>query len=363
MAESTNYQCPSCTAPLHFSAKTNKLECDYCGSSYEISEIDKLYAEKIKKSVDKGMDSSEAEKAQTEALGTDSYKTYTCSSCGAQLFCDTVTVAAACPYCGNPNVIAGKFHGGEMPDLVIPFKMEKKDAVQKLSEFYKGKKLLPKVFSAENHIEEVKGVYVPFWLYSGKADVKLECDAQNSEEITTANERIERISHYKLYRSGVIPFEKIPVDASKKMDNAIMDSLEPFDYSDLKNFTPSYLPGFFAEAHDETDEDCVPRLKKRLSESSKNVLLADASYDSVQVKNLEMNLDMTSKPAYTFLPVWLLSTKWKDKNYLFAMNGQTGKFVGKLPVDGGKVTRIALLVLSAGALILTPLIYFILMKL
>ena len=35
----TNYQCPACTGPLHYSAKSGKLECDYCDSSFDVAEI------------------------------------------------------------------------------------------------------------------------------------------------------------------------------------------------------------------------------------------------------------------------------------------------------------------------------------
>ena len=42
-------------------------------------------------------------------------------------------------------------------------------------------------------------------------------------------------------------------------------------------------------------------------------------------------------PRLPLLPVWMLHTKWQGKDYLFAMNGQTGKLVGDLPVDKRKV--------------------------
>ena len=53
MAEKiTNHKCPACTGPLHFSGTSGKLECDYCGSVYEVSEIEQMYAENEKKAAD-----------------------------------------------------------------------------------------------------------------------------------------------------------------------------------------------------------------------------------------------------------------------------------------------------------------------
>lgn len=363
MAYSTNHQCPACTGPLRFDAKTNLLVCDYCDSKYEVAEIDAVYAEKIKSGVDKGMEVPEDQKAQFDEQETSALKTYTCSSCGAQLFCEEVTVATSCPYCGNPNVIAGKFGGGQMPDMVIPFKMDKKEAIAALSKFYKGKKLLPKVFSSQNHIEEVKGVYVPFWLFSGNCDTYVKATAERVATHRTSKEIVETTSHYSVERTGNVPFSNVPVDASKKMDNNMMDSLEPFDYSELKKFTPSYLPGFFAEVYDETEKECMPRLENRVSKTAVWEMQRDmVGYDAVQVISHKCKLNLQGRAKYAFIPVWLLSTKYKDKNYLFAMNGQTGKMVGKLPVDKGRFCGWLFGITLIGTLIITPIIYMIMIK-
>ena len=45
----TNYQCPACTGPLHFDADSGKLQCDYCGSAYDVAEIEAVYTEKEQK--------------------------------------------------------------------------------------------------------------------------------------------------------------------------------------------------------------------------------------------------------------------------------------------------------------------------
>lgn len=362
MALSTNHQCPSCTGPLHFDAKTNFLVCDYCDSKFTVEEIDKLYGNKVEDSVNKGMD-TESNRQNAEASGTSIFKTYTCSSCGAQLFCDEVTVATSCPYCSNPNVIAGKFNGSSMPDVVIPFKMEKKQAVEALSKFYKGKKLLPKVFTKQNHVEEIKGVYIPFWLYSGTADVKIKGDGTKKSVSRTSQEIITTISHYDIERSGKVPFIDVPVDASVKMDNDMMDSLEPFIYDDMKNFSPSYLPGFLAEVYDDSPENCQSRLDDRVRTSAIEKMKSDIrGYDSFTVKHENVRINLEGKPRYALLPVWLLSTKWNDKNYLFAMNGQTGKMVGKLPVSWGRFFAWFLGLTAGLGAVLTPIVCFIMTK-
>ena len=47
MAENTtNYQCPACTGPLRFDSASGKLCCDYCGSTYDVAQVEALYGEK-----------------------------------------------------------------------------------------------------------------------------------------------------------------------------------------------------------------------------------------------------------------------------------------------------------------------------
>lgn len=354
MAQATNYQCPSCGGPLHFSGTTGKLECDYCGSSWTVEQINRLKEDKIQK---------EAAQEPVEEAGFDEAETaglreYNCPSCGAQLFCDAVTAATSCPYCGNNQVIASQFKGGKMPQKIIPFKVEKTAAIAGLKNHYKGKKLLPKVFSAQNHIEEVKGVYVPFWLFDGHAEGQVDFKGTKSAVHYTSTEKIVTTSHYDIKRSGKINFEKISVDASKKMDDALMDSIEPFDYRALCDFSSSYLPGFFAEVYDVSTDECFERAKTRAENSALQEIQNSVSgYDTLSVSSKNIRV-INDKVTYAFMPVWVLSTKWRDKNYIFAMNGQTGKMVGDLPVDKGKFWGYFFGITAIVAAIVTPIVYF-----
>ena len=352
----TNYQCPSCNGPLHFSGSTGKLECDYCGSSYEVSEIEKLYAEKeaaaaqAKEDADakaeQAAQSGEASEWDVSGAGGEwgeeaqGMKVYNCPSCGAQLFCDETTAATSCPYCGNPGVVPGQFSGTKRPDYVIPFKLEKKDAIAALKEHYKGKFLLPKVFSQENHLEEIKGVYVPFWLFDADADATMRYEATNSTSYRDGNYMVTDTSHYDIYRQGSIAFERVPVDGSSKMPDDYMDSEEPFDYGDMKEFSTAYLPGFLADKYDVDAAAASERADGRCEQSVVDAMRSTVTgYATVVPESEHVNLKRGTV-KYALLPVWLLSTKWKDKNYLFAMNGQTGKMVGDLPADKGKLRKL-----------------------
>lgn len=342
----TTYQCPACTGPLHFVGASGKLECDYCGKSYEVAEIERLFSQKEAASVaaQAKTDASQAqERAAAEEMGISwdsqeaaGMRSYNCPSCGAEMICDVTTAASSCPYCGNPAIVPGQFVGGLKPELVIPFKLDKQAAVTALKKYYRGKKFLPKAFSSQNHIEEIQGVYVPFWLCDCQVDGTATYKATNSRTWQEGDYEITETDHYQVERSGRIGFERIPADASTKMPDAHMDAIEPYDFNELKAFSTAYLPGFLADKYDVSQEDSMPRFQTRAQNSAALELQKTVTgYASVTVQNQSFQFSC-SNMKYVLLPVWMLSTKWNDQNFLFAMNGQTGKLIGDLPVDKGK---------------------------
>ena len=339
----TNYQCPACTGPLHFVGESGMLECDYCLSKFAVEEIDKEYAAKnanAEKNFKKEQQNTQEEQSRWDMSGTGSQwgaegekmRAYICPSCAAEIICDETTAATSCPYCGNPTVVPGHFGGDLKPDYIIPFRLSHEDAKAALHNYYKGKKLLPKEFTANNKISEIKGVYVPFWLFDCVADADIVFEGTTAATVRQGNYRVTTTSHYDIFRSGRVPFNNIPVDASKKMPNAHMDAIEPFDFSQLKPFSVSYLPGYYAERYGETAAECIDRAETRAEKTATDVLRNDVvGFAGCIVKSKNIRLER-GKASYALLPVYMLTTKYKGENYLFAMNGQSGRFIGNLPV-------------------------------
>ena len=373
----TTYQCPACTGPLHFDGKTGILKCDYCGSTYTVEEVEKLFAAKNEAAAaaftdgagkDTGPEAggsqpaagsasgkndqsaaagSSAADSQSAAASSDpaasgwgndaaKMRAYNCTSCGAELICDETTAATRCPYCGNNTIIPGQFAGTQKPDYVIPFQYEKKDAVNALKGYYRGKTLLPGAFRNENHLDEIKGVYVPFWLYSGHVDAAGRYNAQQDEVFRQGEYEVTRSKHYEVEREGTISFTRIPVDASTKMPDDLMDSIEPFDYKAITDFSLAYMPGYLANKYDVSSKECGKRAYERSRTTAQESLEGTVTgYTSVSTRDHREKV-VNEKTEYAVFPVWLLSTSWQGQNFLFAMNGQTGRMTGNLPVSKAK---------------------------
>lgn len=380
----TNYQCPACTGPLHYSAKSGKLECDYCGSSFDVAEIEALYARKeaeaaaAKQAADAKAEAAQAAKAEAaEAAAAsggwdtsdlsrdwgaeaDGLRVYSCPSCGAELICDQSTAATACPYCGNPAIVPGQFSGALRPDYILPFRLSKYDAVQALRAHYKGKPFLPRSFTSANHIEQIQGVYVPFWLFDGGAEGAASYRASNTNVFETGDYEITETRHYHVVRAGSLAFEKIPVDASSKMPDDHMDSIEPFDYAQLRPFSTAYLPGYLADKYDVTIDDSRDRADTRCRETLAQALRDTVTGYGACVTEREDIALRRGKVHYALLPVWMLSTKWRGQDFLFAMNGQTGKLVGDLPTDRGRFWGMFAAIAAPLTVALTAILQFLL---
>ena len=353
----TNYKCPACTGPIHFDSGSGKMVCDYCDSVFEVSEIEDLYKDENAAAASDQEVTAQDDKWELEGseelAESSGVRAYNCPSRGAELICDETTAATSCPYCGNPTIIPASLSGTLKPDRIIPFALDKEQAKEALREHLKGKKLLPKQFAEENHLDEIKGIYVPFWVFDAESRADAEFSATKVRTWSDSEFDYTETRYYLLERCGRAVFDNIPVDGSKKMSNELMESLEPFDLSQAVEFKSSYLSGYFADKYDVSAETCVETANNRVKKSAMDLLYSTTGgYLSVTQNRGRVRVS-NGKAKYVLLPVWILNSTWNGEKFLFAMNGQTGKFIGNLPVDKKLAWKMRLIYGGAIALILT----------
>jgi len=154
-----------------------------------------------------------------------------------------------------------------------------------------------------------------------------------------SNYNYTETSFFSISRAGTLEFENVPVDGSSKMDDAMMESIEPFDFSEAVDFQTAYLAGYFADRYDVSSEESIDRANARIKKSTEDAFAQTVQgYATVVPEHSSVRFS-EGKAKYALFPVWLLNTSWKDKKYTFAMNGQTGKFVGDLPLDKSAYTK------------------------
>ena len=319
MANALDHKCPNCDAVLKFNPHGQNWKCGYCRSEFDLKQIE------------------EHEKKANKVLSKKSVKEYdmdiyTCPNCGASIIADPNVSATSCVYCKNTTILKDKLQDEFSPDYVIPFRFTKEDAIEAFKKIGRKRPFMPREFN----INEMSGIYIPFWLYDYTTSGTVNFIGRRVTSWTSGDYHYTKTDTYSVTRDGSVDFNYVPVDGSKRFDNSIMNSIEPFDYKDMIDFNYSYLSGFLAEKYDVTKEEASTDAVNRVSSSFENVLRNDVTgYTSVSVSSKNYT-NKSNKISYVLLPVWMLNIKYKEKIYTFAMNGQTGKLIGDIPIDKKK---------------------------
>ncbi|MEG1992881.1 MAG: TFIIB-type zinc ribbon-containing protein [Acetivibrio sp.] len=345
------YKCPDCGADMTYSPQTGTLSCASCGKSLSIED----YKEEAEEPI---LDFEEFE-SQTSAgtFGEEAIQ-YQCENCGAILITDGDTTATTCSFCGASMVLGDRLSGDLAPAKVIPFSINKEQAETAFRKWCKNGLLAPKGFASAQRIKNITGMYVPFWLYdlNGRGEAHADCTRTRTYE--SGDYIYTETRHYDVYRKVDLNYDGIPTDASEKMNDNLMDKLEPFHYDDLKDFKTPYLAGYLAEKYNYTDKELFPRVKERVDHYVNDYIRSTIHGYSSTLITSEWSDVKQRNASYTLLPIWMICYDYKDSEHIFAMNGQTGKIVGTPPLSWNKV--IAWFAgISGGVFLLLEILYLI----
>ncbi len=332
MSDLKEYKCPCCGGAIEFDSESQNMKCPYCDTEFEPETL-KSYDDDLKSEGNEELDWETNPGDEWKEGEAEGMRVYICNSCGGEIIGDETLAATKCPFCDNAVVMKGQLSGALKPDFVIPFKLDKQAAKQGYLKHITGKRLLPKVFKDKNHIDEIKGIYVPFWIFDAEADADARYRATRVNSWSDSNYIYTKTSYYSITRKGSMGFDRIPVDGSEKMADDLMESIEPFDFSGAVDFQTAYLAGYFADKYDVDAEQSVARANERVRKTTEQTFAETVQgYATVVPESVKVRL-ANGSAKYALYPVWLLNTTYEGNKYTFAMNGQTGKFVGDLPLD------------------------------
>lgn len=370
------YKCPKCGAPISFNPDKQLFSCEYCGADTTVEEIQKLYAQQEQTETinEREVKHSEQEQQKAQAKGEefdeDAIVSYVCPSCGAEVITAASTAATECYYCQNPVVLGSRLSGEYRPDFVIPFTLNKDKAVDAFMKFCGKKKFLPAGFANKTQVEKMQGVYFPYYYVDEQMQASMTATGKKVRHWTSGNRRYTETSTYRLFRTGDIEIRNVFEEAlrdkdsdkkvqpgqpmSNRQQNAqqamsyldqykaskrheMLQCVHPFDVSKAQPFSMSYLSGFKAEKREIGRQDIEGDIARRMDEYAKS-LLEDTmtGYEGVSSESYN-DRTLNQIWRYTLLPVWIVTYKYKGEILPFAINGQTGKIYGKLPVAGGKL--------------------------
>ncbi len=334
MAETKTLKCPNCAGPIVFSPGVSQIHCEYCGSVFEPEELLKLQIDEniIKEPV-----------VEEKAPAEPQYG-YNCRNCGANVWTDDTTLATYCFYCHSPVVVAPRISKGFAPDGLIPFEIGKEKVIEAFTSWSKSRMFTPRDFGSKEHLEQLNGVYLPFWLADGSANFRISGQASNSSESRMGNYITTTKDIYDLRREGLFEAKDITALANSKAAEQLVVGTKPFSKGEMQPFNVAYLQGFFAERNNIEKQEVEGAFASKIQNNATAVVASSLSshYD-------------TSDPLVEFTPLvldnwrlilhpfWLLTYRQKDTTYLYCMNGVTGESFGGLPISAKRLNLATLL--------------------
>lgn len=344
-------KCPGCGAKINFNPKNQMWDCEYCGSKFTLDEMQR-YNNASSSKVNEVVKKEKKEHKKLEKMDV-----YRCKNCGAEIMADETVTATFCVYCGSTAILKDKIDDGIVPDLIIPFKKVKEDALIAFTNITKGKPLMPKEFKELKNIEKIAGVYIPFWAYDLTAEGDMSFLSSDTRFWSDYNYNYAEVSRYQVNMHGRFQYVKVLADASSRFTDDLMNSLEPFNYKDLVSYNHAYLSGFLAEKYDISDDEGFKVVTDRTMKTSVGMMQEKVRHQSSILESNGMQITK-DHIYYIMLPVFMININYSGKKYIFAMNGQTGKIVGDIPVGRKEVIMLSIILFILFFIILSVIMYF-----
>lgn len=370
------YKCPNCGGALEFEPSINKLKCDYCLSEFTVEEIDKYIKDNPDKEI--ATEVPEEDRVVNDGLTKDNstynqpdvivasgenvtsdaqdlkdfdelkdsdevieehIKGYVCDSCGAEVVTTDTTLTTFCYYCHNPVVITDRTQGEFKPNKVIPFKIDKEKAEKTFLDWVSKKRYVRKDFYSSSQLEKITGMYLPYWGVDSKFSLNLQGKGYKEKSYTSGGYRVNETSEFEIDRQGEFLVNNVSELAYSKVNKELLDSITPFNFEEVEPFKIFYLNGFFSETYDKTYDELKPVIDSRQKQYIENVISSNLSqYNRTNLTIREAKL-VDEKRNHMLLPTWMLTYDYLGKKFIYALNGQTGKAYGDLPIDNKLIVK------------------------
>lgn len=358
VSKAERWKCESCGAEQHFDATTRKLKCDFCGATRDVP---RGAGQVVEHDLFATLDS------MPTGLGTEVDRVSKCKECGATVHFTGDKTATKCTFCGSSNVLAQTENKRVLrPESLVPFAVDKKTSSAAFKKWMSGLWFRPSDLSRLASVEELAGVYVPFWTYDAHVDSSWQAEAgyhyyveeeytttENGEEVT----RTRSVQHTRwedAWGQRSDDYDDVLVCASTGLPAPLAESLKTFNTQELQPYQPGFLAGWSAEEYGLDLRNGFAIAQQRMDEDQRSRCSADVPGDT------QRNLSVQSQYSnltwkHVLLPIWIAAYRYRGEVYRFLVNGQTGEVQGKAPYSAAKIALAviaALLVVTLVALVL-----------
>lgn len=343
------HACPACGAQAEWNPKKQLLVCPFCGaeSPYEqykaggaVAELDLVAMLQSMPDEQKGWDTTR--------------HSVQCQSCKAVMVFDPAKIGKNCEFCGSPALVDyTEVQAPIRPQSLLPFKLAQDDVRDRMKRWYSSRWFAPNAFKSKSLIDQLHGLYLPYWTFDAQAHCPWEAEAGHYYYTTetyrdsNGNTQTRQVQHTRWeYASGEIDhfFDDEPVPATTGVDHSLLRSIEPFPTNEVVPYDTAFLSGFVVERYQINLEQAATEAQARMHSELESLCAKEIPGDTY--RNLQISPAYSQRTfKHTLLPVWLLTYTYGSKTYNVAANGYTGAIAGNYPKSFWKITFLILAVL------------------
>ncbi|MCR5202651.1 MAG: TFIIB-type zinc ribbon-containing protein [Lachnospiraceae bacterium] len=318
------YICPNCGGRLKFDIATQDMVCESCNSRFDPYGVH--------------------EEAEAEVGEYMDMVVYSCPQCGGEIYANEQTAASFCSYCGASTVLSERIDKKLRPKGIIPFQIGKQQCKEIYKKRIKKAIFAPNSLKKEGFLEEFRGIYMPYYVYtlSYETDITVETKVDNS------NSRYYIYDYYLTQGHVSGWFDGFSADASSTFPDSISETIAPYMVENIREFTPAFLTGFYADNTDLSPEDYEEKMYKDCGESSYNLLSTELSSTSHNINESFDSVSAKFKPEIddvklTMFPVWFLTYRSKGRVSYATVNAESGRVQADIPISGVKYLLFSIL--------------------
>lgn len=352
---SHQFSCHNCGSAINYHVGDKILRCISCGYTESISE----HHEQLK------------EYPLNEALKNFRLKplvtantTVTCNSCGARSEWDVNSLSDLCPYCSTPIAKLDTENQRLQIEAIVPFRVEKSVAFDAFAQWIKKRWFAPNVLKEmAGHSKQLTGIYVPHWTFDSLTytDYRGQRGENYTEYVTqtrivngksqTVTRPVTRVRWYAAAGQVRLMFDDVLVLAAMLIPKTIVNRLRPWQLNQAKPYTAEYLAGLKAQYYQLDLDEAFVVAQQRMSVDIEHAIRRDIGGDRQRIQHKSTRYQ-NSTYKLMLLPVWHSAFEYKNKQYQFVINGQTGKVSGQYPKSPIKIAAaiiVGLIVLGLAA--------------
>jgi ribosomal protein S27E len=347
------FPCPGCAADMQFDPATGGMKCPFCGQTQAMAapaEGDRVPSHGYDEFVAAG--ASKLQPLTGQALQVN------CDGCGSVVAFEPPDVAGMCPFCGAAMVAQPKAADPLIaPDALLPAKLPKEQATAAVKGWLQSRWFAPNALKRFASPEGINGVYLPFWDYDADTDSRYTgargqhyyeteyyTETDDKGNTVQRERQVQRTMWYP--RAGEVTrhFDGVLVAASKAVNEAKLNALEPWDLEAMRPYEPAYISGFKAQRYQLELPDGFEKAKRTMYSTIQEDVRRNIGGDEQRVDNIE-TVYANVMFRHLLLPVWIGAYRFHDKVYQVAVNARTGEVQGERPYSKAKIASLVAAIL------------------